>query len=230
MFDKLKLLWTGDAPLTEQYQDFAEMLRMNRDIFGQIVKKMRSGGDINELREVVYRGDIEINKLERSIRKQLVTHLALYPEQDVPSCLVLMSIVKDAERMGDLCKNLFEAVLYCGKPVSELEFAAKMMDFTSYVEETFEKTISAFDREDDGAAAEIMQDEVRWNKSFDGFLEDLADSHVSTREAVATTLLVRNLKRMQAHLSNIASSVVLPVHQIDHRPKHLREKKAKQGE
>ena len=229
MFDKLRILWTGDAPLTEQYEAFGEMLAMNRDLFGQLVERMRGGGDINDLREAVYKGDIKINKLERSIRKQLVTHLALYPEQDVPGCLVLMSLVKDAERMGDLCKNLFEAVLYCERSINDLRFAAKLNEFTLYVIEAFESTIKAFEREDDELAAEIMQDEVLWNKSFDGFLEELAESDVSTREAVATTLLVRNLKRMQAHLSNIASSVVNLVDRQDHRPKHLREKKTKQG-
>ena len=48
-------------------------------------------------------------------------------------------------------------------------------------------------------------------------------SDISTREAVCTTLFVRGLKRIQAHLANIASSIVLPVHEIDHRPKHLRD-------
>lgn len=222
MFEKLSRLWKGDAPLERQYSQFGKMMNLDRQLYRRVVEVMNQGQDLSEMGEFVYQGDIEINKLERQIRKQLVTHLALNPGVEVTSCLVLMSIVKDAERLGDLCKNLYESSICWGRPVSELRFAAKMNEFQLYVSETFDSTIKAFEKENDVLAGEIIRDEVKWNKRFDSFLLELAGTDVPTREAVSTTLFVRNFKRLQAHLSNIASSVVMPLHQIDHRPVHLR--------
>lgn len=222
MFEKISRLWKGDPALKKQYKQFAKMLELDRQLYKQVLDAMNRGTDLCGLEETVYRGDIEINKLERRIRKEIVTHLALNPGDEVTGCLVLMSIVKDAERLGDLCKNLYESTICWGRPVSELKFAAKINELQLYVSDTFDSTIKAFEEEDDVLAGEIIRDEVLWNKRFDAFLNELAGSDVATREAVSTTLFVRNFKRLQAHLSNIASSVVMPLHQIDHRPKELR--------
>lgn len=223
MFEKLRWLWRGDAPLTKQYSEFSKMLDLDRDLYQVVMEAMQTGGDLKELEETIYRGDIQINKLERKIRKQLVTHLSVNPGPEVNGCLILMSIVKDAERLGDLCKNLFESAVLWGAPISKLNHAATVNEFQLYVVEVFDSTIKSFRNEDDTLAAEIIQDEVKWNKRFDSFLWELAASDVPTREAVSTTLIVRTLKRLQAHLANIASSVVMPLHRIDHRPKHLRD-------
>ncbi len=223
MFSKLNVLWKGDAPLKDQYGQFIEMLNIVRDMFHKVSKTLRVCEDMEELEGVVYKTDITINKLERKIRKELVTYLTLNPGVEIPGCLVLMSITKDAERLGDYCKNLYEAIVYWKKPCSELYYCDKITEFENYVNELFDSTIKAFEEEDDVLAAEIIQDEVKWNRRFDNFIKDLAESEINTKEAVCTTLMVRMLKRLQAHLSNIASSVVLPVHHIDHRPKHLRD-------
>ncbi len=225
MFDKLRLLWASDATLKEQYREFGQMLVMAHDLYVRVIDLARQGRASGEDENEVYRTDVKINKAERRIRRHIVTHLALNPGQDVPGCLVLMSVGKDAERVGDHCKNLFEASQLWGRPISEFAAAATIEGFETYVRETFDHARQAFDKEDDTLAAEILQDEVRWNKRFDEFFTRLADMKIPAREAVAATLLVRALKRIQGHLSNIASSVVMPVHQIDYRPKHLREKK-----
>jgi phosphate uptake regulator len=225
MFEKLRLLWASDATLKEQYREFGAMLAMAHDLYVKVVDLASAGNAPAEVETEVYRADVKINKAERSIRKQIVTHLALNPGQDVAGCLVLMSVGKDAERVGDHCKNLFEASKLWGRPLAEFTAAAAIDEFEAYVRETFDHARRAFDNEDDTLAAEILQDEVRWNRRFDEFFIKLAGMEIPAREAVAATLLVRALKRIQGHLSNIASSVIMPVHRIDYRPKHLREKK-----
>lgn len=222
MFDKLSLLWKGDAPLKKEYQQFVEMLNLARSMYHKITETLSKGKEIKELESVIYQMDIQINKLERKIRKALVTNLSLNPGQDVAGSLVLMSIVKDAERLGDFCKNLYEATEYWCRSCADMFYADRISEFEAYVNELFDTTIEAFESEDDVLAAEIIQDEVNWNKRFDGFISELVESDIDTREAVCTVLMVRTLKRLQAHLSNIASSVVLPVTHLDHRPKHLR--------
>lgn len=223
MFEKFSLIWKGDSPLKEQYNEFIEMLNIIRDMFHVVLETLRVGKEIEEMADMVYKTDIKINKMERNIRKHLVSHLTFNPGREIPESLVLMSIVKDAERLGDFCKNLFEATLYWNKPCGELHYCKKITEFAEYVNETFDSTIKAFETEDNILAAEIVQDEARWNKRFDGFIKELSESDISTKQAVCTTLMTRMLKRLQAHLSNIASSVIMPVHYIDYRPKNIEE-------
>ncbi|MBU2511198.1 hypothetical protein KJ966_07660 [bacterium] len=222
MFERFSRLWKGDAPLREEYRLFVQMLNKARELYLMIIHVMNTGEGLEELETVVYNTDIQINKLERRIRKALVTHLAVNPGQEVSGCLILMSVVKDAERLGDFCKNLYEATSYWCQPCSNMYYADRLTDLKNYVSDVFDATIKAFEKEDDVLASEIIQDEVKWNKRFDAFIGEIANSEIGTKEAVCTVLMVRTLKRLQAHLSNIASSVVLPVHHIDHRPKHLR--------
>jgi phosphate uptake regulator len=223
MFERLSRLWKGDTPLAEEYRRFVLMLNKAREMYLMIIHCFNTGEGLQDLEATVYNTDIEINKLERRIRKALVTHLAVNPGQQVAGALILMSVVKDAERLGDFCKNLYEAASYWCLSCNEMVYADRLNELKSYVSTVFDSTISAFEMEDGVLAAEIIQDEVKWNKRFDGFITEVANSDLRTREAVCTVLMVRTLKRLQAHLANIASSVVLPVHHIDHRPKHLRD-------
>ena len=223
MFEKLGKMLTSGAPLNEQYNQFVDMLNADKELFNEVIDAFRGITNLDEIEGDVYKMDIKINKAERAIRKRLVSHLALNPDRDIAGALVLMSVVKDAERVGDFCKNLYEAAVMVRKQCSELYFCSKITEYTEHVRNTFETTIEAFETENSVMAAEILQDEIKWNRRFDILLTTMADSEISTREAVCTTLFVRALKRIQAHLANIASSIVLPVHEIDHRPKHLRD-------
>ena len=49
--------------------------------------------------------------------------------------------------------------------------------------------------------------------------EILADDSIPTRDAVIMALTVRFLKRISAHLSNLASSVVNPFDRIGFKPR-----------
>ncbi len=224
MFERLSMIWKGDAPLKNEYRQFVKMLNKARELYLMIVHAMNTGKGLDELEEVVYKTDIEINKMERRIRKALVTHLSTNPGQQIAGSLILMSAVKDAERLGDFCKNMYEAISYWCAACSDMYYADQLNDFKNYVSTVFDDTIKAFETEDDVLAGEIIRDEVMWNKRFDAFIGEVANSDVTAKEAVCTVLMTRTLKRLQAHLSNIASSVVLPVHHIDHRPKELRDR------
>ena len=55
------------------------------------------GGDASPARRTeVYERDVEVNQLERAIRKRVVAHLSIPGSRvDVPHCLLLMSLAKD---------------------------------------------------------------------------------------------------------------------------------------
>ena len=68
-----------------------------------------------DVRTPLYERDVAVNELERSIRRKVLRHLTVNPGHDVAICLALMSVAKDAERIGDYCKNVFEVGVFYTK-------------------------------------------------------------------------------------------------------------------
>ena len=105
LLDALKKRPLLDQMIAEMEQMLAEAVHMYRPAAEVLVGKRAL---TKETHRIIYETDRKINQLQRRIRKQLVEHLIVAPGTDVPICLILMSITKDAERVGDLCKNLLE--------------------------------------------------------------------------------------------------------------------------
>ena len=61
-----------------------------------------------------------------------------------------------------------------------------------------------------------VAEEIGGGREFDDIIGALAESNLPTRHAVCLTLITRHMKRINAHLGNIASSVVMPLHKIDY--------------
>ncbi|MFB0532447.1 MAG: PhoU domain-containing protein [Desulfatiglandales bacterium] len=73
----------------------------------------------------------------------------------------------------------------------------------------------AFSEPDEHAAKKILKNYAPIKGECNKILSDLLSEELSTREAVATALLSRYLKRINSHMSNIASGIVYPLDQID---------------
>lgn len=217
MFRLLFDLWKTQHSLKDLLGDFVEMLEMDRRMFKIVLGVFIGETDRLDIHENVYKRDVEINRRERAIRKGILQHLTVHPGGDLPACLVLMSIVKDAERVGDYAKNIVEVAQALKKDPKELRHIEEILDISEHVTDIFANTINAI-RDSDGALAkEVVQDESAMTKRCDALVEKIANSDLSANEAVCTAMAIRFFKRIEAHLSNIASSVVLPVHRLDGR-------------
>lgn len=227
MFRLLFDLWKTQHSLKDLLGDFIEMLEMDKRMFLIVLNVLKGRTDRLDVHENVYKRDVEINRRERSIRKGIVQHLTLHPGGDLPACLVLMSIVKDAERVGDYSKNIVEVAQVLNKPTNELRHYDELMDIAEHVTEIFDNTIKAIRDSDADLAKEVVQDESAMTRRSDALIEKIANSDLSANEAVCTAMSVRFFKRIEAHLSNIASSVVLPVHRLDGRLEYKSKKSTK---
>jgi len=217
MFRLLFDLWKTQHSLKDLLGDFVEMLEMDRRMFKKVLGVFIGETDRLDIHENVYKRDVEINRRERAIRKGILQHLTVHPGGDLPACLVLMSIVKDAERVGDYAKNIVEVAQALKKNPKELRHIEELLDISEHVTDIFANTINAI-RDSDGALAkEVVQDESAMTKRCDALVEKIANSDLTANEAVCTAMAIRFFKRIEAHLSNIASSVVLPVHRLDGR-------------
>jgi len=64
-------------------------------------------------------------------------------------------------------------------------------------------------------AKKILKDYAPIKGECNSMLRNLFSEELYTREVVTTALLSRYLKRINSHMSNIASGIIYPLDQID---------------
>jgi phosphate transport system protein len=214
----------GTDAIGEMISQLAQMLRTGRWMFGKSSEVLMRHVDWEGTAEELYAHDRRINQLEQDIREGIVTHLSMGNEADLGACLILMSVVKDAERIGDYCKNIFEVGKFYQQEYAHPEYARPLEETRAGVERLFPEAEKAFVQPDRGLARRVIKRAGVLTKTCDVLIQQLlsTDERMPTDEAVAYVLLARFYKRVAAHLGNIASSVVAPVPLIDyHDEKHL---------
>ncbi len=216
MFKELIRAWRRKPILVQMCEALVQMIGDAHWMFRSVTKLLfeGDGSDPQAVREI-YDRDITINKAERHIRTQLVEHLSFLPGSDVPTCLILMSVVKDAERIGDYCKNILEVAGWLKAPLGGDAYAEEFRALIGEIGDAFEPTAKCFE-ESDGEIGHVVVEKTRAlaarsDEMIDRFLED----EMPCRRAVSYTLLARYLKRVAAHLANIATSTVMPLHKLD---------------
>jgi phosphate transport system protein len=203
--------------LAQMWTEMKEMLAAAVDMYGPIARVIAGREEgTGATHDAVYETDKRINHLQRKVRKQLVEHLSMSPGSDVPISLVLMSITKDAERLGDYCKNLLEVSEAMEEPLGKGSHGEKIGQLLTDIEALFEPTANATIDSDKAAAAELVERGRELACRCDSFINELLEDDLPTREAVLLTLTARYLKRIALHLTNIASSVVMPLHRLDY--------------
>jgi phosphate transport system protein len=213
LIDALKKRPLLDQMIAEMEQMLAEAINMYRPSAEVLTGKRPLS---KETHRMIYETDRKINHLQRNIRKQLVEHLIVAPGSDVPICLILMSITKDAERVGDLCKNLLEVAEDLGGPLDGGKYSDRFVQILKNAEGLFRPTVEAFRKSDKQLGHDALEKSRRLAKECDAIIEDLMQDDLPCRKAVLYTLLARHLKRICSHLSNISSSVVMPLHKLDY--------------
>jgi len=218
MLKELLDAWRGRDALTEMFADFDQMLDSTDWMFERAVEVFFSRVDWQPVQDPLYERDKKVNKAERRIRARIVKHLTVQPGADVPACLVLMSVVKDAERIGDYCKNIFEVGKFYTREFTTARYIEPLEKMRAGVEELFAQTRRAFSTSDVEAARGVLEAFGVFSKQCDGLIQNLLQErdHVPPDEGVAYSLLARHMKRIGAHLSNIATAVVAPVHRLDY--------------
>ena len=217
MLQELLRIFRGDDPLSKVADDFALMLNLTREMShsaGQIF----FGEDHDEnAQDRVHKTDAEVNELERVIRRSLMTHLAIPGNSaDAPYSLLLMSLVKDVERLGDYAKNLSEIVeigpdvLPEGAALDELKLIRKN------VESAYQGCANVVLSSRKGEAAELIQQGRETARQCDGLITTIGKSDYDASTTTAYILGTRYYKRINAHVLNVLSSVVMPLDKVDY--------------
>ncbi len=126
-----------------------------------------------------------------------------------------MSVVKDAERLGDYDKNLYEVTELLEKPIDRALFTEYFDGIDKDILALFEQTDDAFIGADEDKTKAAWGYEKRITKGCDKIIEQLAHNELSVNLAVCLTPVARHFKRIVAHVVNLATSVVLPLSELD---------------
>jgi len=216
MFKNLLSFWKGKDFLGQVLKDFKDMLDDTENMFISVCQRLIHNGEEKNLEEKIYKVDNQVNNLVKDIRKRVIEHLSIQPSVDVPTSLLLMSVVKDAERLGDYAKNLLEVSNFIQHPINKEKYTELFNNIESEIVNLFKQTKKAFIESDEDKAAKTWNYEREVAKRCDGIIKQLTKSNLSVNEAVCFTLMARYFKRISAHLTNIATSVILPLTDLDY--------------
>ena len=195
-----------------------QMLDAGAWMFEQACDVLMHKVEWDAVSDPIYERDQAINGLQQDIREKVVTHLSVGNQGDLAPCLVLMSVVKDAERIGDYCKNIFEVGKFFHGSYGHRSYAEPLDQIRKDVSDLFEPTKQAFLTGDEDLARNVLDHTGSVIKQCDLIIQQLLsiDDEFPAAEAVAYVLLARHYKRVNSHLSNIATSVLSPIPLLDY--------------
>lgn len=222
MWNELLNLFSSDDPMKQMGDDFMRMLAMTHEMAEVVRPHVFDHLLTLEKRKLILEKDVEVNKLERSIRRQIVSHLTLHRDQ-IPYCLVLLMMVNHAERIGDYIKNVAEVEQLGGAVVPEGPLRDELNDLIAICHRLFEETPKIVSEQSRDEADELVRVARNAKKRSDKLLVELSKSDLSPSQVTSMVLLTRFYRRMTSHLKNILSSVMMPVHQVDYLPEDLAE-------
>lgn len=203
-----------DIGLEKIHSEFNEMLFAGRHMFDVSSNAFLGGTELNVIRGDLFSTDKKINQCEKEIRRAIVVHATLHGAHCFPACLILMSLVKDAERIGDYCKNIFDLAEYSSSP-PEGEHLNQLVILKDRISTLMERTIEVFSEENHEKSKEAITEAIN--------IEDICDKKIiaiiknvnSDTMAPTYVLAYRYFKRISSHLRNICSSVIMPLDEID---------------
>ena len=162
--------------------------------------------------------DEDINTREGLIRRAVLEHVAVNPQQELSFSLLMVSIVQDAERCGDLCKSLVKATALADAPRMGSHVAA-LSAIRDRVQALFPLVHTAFTSGDREGATRVMQEHTTLKDDIGVFLQRLASAEdLTPNQALVLGISARMIGRVSSHLSNIISAVALPFDQLRRSP------------
>src|SRR5690554_5935683 len=217
MFRKLYSALTSESSVDLAFKELTQMLEHGAWMFERANEALHSTQSADEMREPLYERDRQINELERSIRRKVLRYLTVHPGHDVAICLALMSVAKDAERIGDYCKNVFEVGAFYSEGFHVDRYQQPLDEMAERLNGLFKELIAATRDSDEAGAHRVITATREIRGRCDKLIEALLSEEqtIEFHEAVAYSLLARHYKRVASHLANIATAVTGRLEDLD---------------
>ncbi|MEN8041203.1 MAG: PhoU domain-containing protein [Actinomycetota bacterium] len=195
-------------------QNIVGMLRDGNDVFTTATDALFGGGKSKETKKEVRTTDKGINEAQQDVRRSLLIHAAVNGS-DLPLVLQYASIVKDAERIGDYSKNMYDLVKY-GANFEGAADEEELERFRDKVSRLICDASDVFEAKDADAAQRLLGKADAFLDEYDSHVRAAYESSGDTADAVARALYFRFLKRTTAHVMNVLTSLVQPLDRLDY--------------
>jgi Na+/phosphate symporter len=200
------------ALVNAAFADVSQMLHLSAEMLDHSLEVLLQNRPISvDLEDM----DDVVDEAERRVRRTILQHLAVNPRQDLVASLVLVSMVQDAERIGDFARGLVELMKMARSPREGL-FCDELRTLAARVRPLFDICEHAFREGDEARAREVMSAHSALRKELKAYRGRVAASDLSADMAIVYAGAAQILRRVGAHLSNIASTVVQPYDKIRH--------------
>ena len=223
MFKKFRELFSSENLLDTAYNTTVKMLEFDHKMFMAASETLRLK-DNAELPFDIRKADRKINKYQREVRRNVLTHLTIAGTQNIVPGLVLVSIVIDVERIGDYTKNISELATSHPARLKAGRWEEDLCAIEELVRDHFPKVIEVLSNQDKQLGRSIMQQERETSRKSDQMVTEIIAGNsknrsLSTGDAVVLAMYARFLKRTNSHLNNVATAIVNPFPRIGYREK-----------
>ena len=210
-----KWLSGGRASGMEEVADqFVGMLADGRHVFDLAMSARVAGADPSAVEEDLLRTEERTDEAERTIRRRVVVHASTTGD-DVPGCLMYMSIAKDAERVADLSKGLYDIAKVAGSPPAG-ELRDDLVSLRDAVSMMIAEAAQVFADDDVDSAHPFIVRARELQDWCTAQISALVQEDTTLPQPAASALTYRHLSRILANLLNIVSAVVMPLDQLDY--------------
>jgi len=223
MYKKFIELFGKENLLDQALETTIKMLESDLEMFRASKESLRDN-DNAELPFDIYEKDKQINKFEREVRRNVLTHLTISGVHNIVPGLALVSIVIDVERIGDFAKNITELAKVHPTRLDAGAYEKDLAEIEEILFLRFDQIIKVLSGPDVELAKQMMSEHRGISSRCDKILGDIIhgkNAPLSASDAVVLALYFRYLKRVAAHLTNIASSIVNPFPRIGFRAKDI---------
>jgi phosphate uptake regulator len=222
---------TRGSILDDAFDEIEEMNEQSKSMFRDSFKCLLD--DKCNIAERICGEDKLINRLEVQVRTKVLKYLAFNTSPDLSGALYLISIVIDYERIGDYCKNIAQLKLLYPTILDDDQYRKDVIAMYGRIIKMFDLTKAALQEDDEKKAKTVMgmHEEGTKRKHADLARRLTEDKEIDARKAIIYALLTNNLRRISAHLRNVASGVIQPIPQLGYNPfKEEMRKKRKEKE
>ncbi|MAG54718.1 MAG: hypothetical protein CMJ83_00350 [Planctomycetes bacterium] len=217
MFDWFKKSAPAAAEgMDNMTSEFGQMLDAGRHCFDTAANALIGGTDPEVIRKDLFETDKRINKAEQQIRRHLVVHVSVHGAASLPACLVLMSVVKDAERIGDYAKNIFDLTPNVDRIRAQGGAIEDLVGLKDEISAGLARTRKAFDAQSEEDARALVREFSTLEDHCDQQVDELVKNEVDHTCAATLVLTYRYFKRVISHTMNIATSIFMPLDKIDY--------------
>lgn len=221
MWKEIRNLWTSDDLLNEAWDMSYEAIKLDSEMFEDAVDSLW-GNRTKKTQKLIFKKDKLINKYERDIRRKVVTHLTVQGAKSLAPGMVLSTVIVDVERIGDYIKNIVELAEMHPEELEAKKIKTVLEGIELKLKRILRELPEIIEDGDEDLALDLYSENKGIGKLCDEYVEHIVVGREPDLNASTSSVLVlyfRYLKRINAHLGNIVSSVINPFDRIGYDPK-----------